>query len=68
MLSQAVSESVLELPVEQRPKQARPRLIERVGSPAPLNDAMAEAIRRIEEVAAGRATGLTGEQFRAALQ
>jgi hypothetical protein len=35
--------------------------------PAPLIDAVTEGIRRIEDLAMGRALGLTEEQFRAAL-
>jgi putative addiction module component (TIGR02574 family) len=67
MISEDVSRTVLELPVEDRLELAR-RLVESVVWPAPLNEAVAEGIRRIEEVAAGRATGLTEEQFRAALE
>ena len=58
---------MLELPVEERLELAR-RLVESVVWPAPLNEAVAAGIRRIEEVAAGRTAGLTEEQFRAALQ
>ena len=58
---------MLELPVEDRLELAR-RLVESVVSPAPSGEAFAEGIRRIEDVAAGRTTGLTEEQFRAALQ
>jgi hypothetical protein len=35
--------------------------------PAPLSDAVSEGIRRIEDLAMGRAVGLTEEQFRAEL-
>lgn len=58
---------MLELPVEDRLELAR-RLVESVVCPAPLNEAVAEGIRRIEDVAAGRTAALTEEQFRAALQ
>jgi hypothetical protein len=39
-----------------------------VVAPAALNEAVAEGIRRIEDIATGRVKGLTEEQFRAALQ
>lgn len=58
---------MLELPVEDRLELAR-RLIESVVWPAPLSEAVAAGIRRIEEVAAGRVTGLTEEEFQAALR
>ena len=67
MISEEVSRTVLELPVEDRLELAR-RLVESVVWPATLNEAVTEGMRRIEEVAAGRATGLTEEQFRTALQ
>jgi putative addiction module component (TIGR02574 family) len=67
MLTEEISQAVLDLPVEDRLELAR-RLVESVVSPAPLNEAVTEGIRRIEDVAAGRATGLTEEEFRAALQ
>jgi putative addiction module component (TIGR02574 family) len=67
MISEDVCRTVLELPLEDRLELAR-RLVESVVSPAPLNAAVAEGIRRIEDLAAGRVTGLTEEQFRAALQ
>ena len=67
MISDDVCRTVLELPLEDRLELAR-RLLESVVSPAPLNDAVTVGIRRIEELAAGRTTGLTEEQFRAALQ
>ena len=58
---------MLKLPLEDRLELAR-RLVESVVSPAQVNDAVAEGIRRIEDLAAGRAIGLTEEQFRAAIQ
>ena len=67
MISEDVCRTVLELPLEDRLELAR-RLVESVVSPARLNDAVTEGIRRIEDLAAGRITGLTEEQFRAALQ
>jgi putative addiction module component (TIGR02574 family) len=67
MISEDVCRTALELPVEDRLELAR-RLVESVVSPAPLNDAVTEGIRRIEDLAAGRVTGLTEEQFRAAVR
>jgi len=57
----------LELPPEERLEIAR-RLVESVVAPASLNEAIAEGIRRIEDMAAGRVKGLTEEEFRATLK
>jgi putative addiction module component (TIGR02574 family) len=67
MIPAEITRTLLELPVEERLELAR-RLVESVVSPATLNEAVAEGIRRIEEVAAGRVTGLTEDEFRAALR
>lgn len=67
MSSADLSQAALELPAEERLELAR-RLVESVVAPAALNEAVAEGIRRIEDIAAGRVKGLTEEQFRAALQ
>ena len=67
MISDDVNRAVLELPIEDRLELAR-RLVESVVWPAPLNEAVTEGIRRIEDLAAGRVKGFTEEQFRAALQ
>ena len=67
MVTSELTRTMLELPVEERLELAR-RLVESVVWPAPLNEEVAEGIRRIEEVAAGRTVGLTEEQFQAALQ
>jgi uncharacterized tellurite resistance protein B-like protein len=48
----------LELPPEERLDLAR-RLVESVVAPEGLNEAIAEGIRRIEEIAAGKVKGLT---------
>ena len=53
--------------MEDRLELAR-RLVESVVWPAALNEAVAEGIRRIEEVATGRTQAMTEEQFRAALR
>ena len=67
MISEDVSRKVLDLPVEDRLELAR-RLVESVVWPAALNEAVAEGIRRIEDVATGRTQAITEEQFRAALR
>lgn len=67
MVPAELTRTMLELPVEDRLELAR-RLVESVVSPALLNEAVAEGIRRIEDIASGRTSGLSEEQFRAALQ
>ena len=67
MISEDVSRTVLDLPVEDRLELAR-RLVESVVWPAALNEAVAEGIRRIEDVATGRIQAMTEDQFRAALR
>ena len=66
MVSTDLSRLALELPLEERLELAR-RLVESVVSPASLNEAIAEGIRRIEDIVTGRVQGLTEEQYRAAL-
>ncbi|HRZ53990.1 MAG TPA: addiction module protein [Candidatus Paceibacterota bacterium] len=56
----------LELPPEERLELAR-RLVESVVAPASLTETLADGIRRIEEIATGRAQGLTEAEYRAAL-
>ena len=67
MLTADLSRVALELPAEERLELAR-RLLESVVEPAPLNQAVIEGLRRIEDIAAGRVEGLTEEQYRAALR
>jgi putative addiction module component (TIGR02574 family) len=67
MSSADLSRAALELPADERLELAR-QLVESVVAPAALNEAVAEGIRRIEDVTTGRVKGLTEEQFRAALQ
>lgn len=67
MSAAELSTAALELPADERLELAR-RLVESVITPASLNDAVAEGMRRIEDVAAGRVKGLTEDQFRAALK
>ena len=67
MVPADIAKTALDLPVEDRLELAR-RLVESVVTPAELSGAVAEGIRRIEDVAAGRIAGLTEEQFRSALQ
>ena len=66
MSSADLSHLALELPPEERLGLAR-RLVESVVAPVPLNEAVAEGIRRIEDIATGRVRGLTEEEYRAAL-
>ena len=66
MLIAEISRNAVELPLEERLELAR-RLVESVVQPAPLTDAVKDGIRRIEDVAAGRITGLTEEEYRAAV-
>lgn len=53
--------------MEDRLELAR-RLVESVVQPAMLTDAVREGIRRIEDVAMGRVTALTEEEYRSAVQ
>jgi putative addiction module component (TIGR02574 family) len=62
-----VTTGLFELPPDERLELAR-RLVESVVVPEPLNEAVLEGIRRIEDIATGRADGLTEEQYRAALK
>ena len=66
MSSADLSQLALQLPPEERLELAR-RLVESVVAPVPLNEAVAEGIRRIEDIATGRVRGLTEEEYRAAL-
>ncbi len=67
MIPGDIAQTALDLSVEDRLELAR-RLVESVVTPAALNEAVAEGIRRIEDVATGRTSGLTEEQFRSALR
>jgi len=60
MVSADFTRMALELPPEERLELAR-RLVESVVAPVPLNEAVTEGIRRIEDVATGRVNGLTEE-------
>ena len=62
MLSSDLARTALELPPEDRLELAR-RLVESVVVPLPLNEAVKEGIRRIEDIATGRVDGLTEEQL-----
>jgi hypothetical protein len=57
----------LEWRPEERLELAR-RLVESVVVPDTLNEAIAEGIRRIEELATGKVNGLTEEEFLATLK
>lgn len=67
MSSADLSRAALELPADERLELAR-QLVESVVAPAALNEAVADGIRRIEDIASGRVQGLTEEQFRADLR
>ena len=62
-----VAQIALGLPPEERLELAR-RLVESVVAPLPLQDAITEGLRRIEELATGRVKGLTEEEYRAAMK
>jgi uncharacterized tellurite resistance protein B-like protein len=66
MGSAELTRIALELPPEDRLNLAR-RLVESVVAPDSLNEAIAEGIRRIEEIATGRVRG-DEEEYRAALK
>jgi putative addiction module component (TIGR02574 family) len=67
MITNELSRSALELPLEDRLELAR-RLVESVVQPETLTDTFKEGIRRIEDVAAGRVAALTEEQYRSAVR
>lgn len=67
MGSAELARIALELPPEERLELAR-RLVESVVAPDSLNAAIAEGIRRIEDLATGRVKGLTEEEFLATLK
>ena len=67
MGSADLAQIALELPAEERLDLAQ-RPVESVVVPASLNPAIAEGIRRIDDLATGRVKGLTEEEFRAALK
>ena len=62
MGSSDLAQMALQLPPEERLDLAR-RLVESVVAPDSLNEAIAEGIRRIEDLASGRVKGLTEEEF-----
>jgi putative addiction module component (TIGR02574 family) len=66
MSSTELSLAALELSPDERLELAR-RLVESVIEPASVKEAVAEGVRRIEDVASGRVQGLTQDQYRAAL-
>ncbi len=62
-----ITAGLFELPPEERLELAR-RLVESVVAPEPLNEAVLEGIRRIEDIATGRTQPLTEDQYLAALK
>jgi putative addiction module component (TIGR02574 family) len=67
MSSADLAQIALELPAEERLDLAR-RLVESVVAPDSLDEAIAQGIRRIEDLATGRVKGLTEEEFLATLK
>jgi uncharacterized tellurite resistance protein B-like protein len=67
MSSAELAQVALDLPPEERLDLAR-RLVESVVAPSSLNEAIAEGIRRIEDLATGRIKGLTEKEFLATLK
>ena len=66
MVTAELSQTALKLPVEDRLDLAR-QLIASVAPPEPLDEGMAEAVKRLEDMLTGKVRGLTEEEFRAAL-
>ena len=66
MVTADFAKIALELPPEERLELAR-RLVESVVEPPALEEAIAEGIRRIEDVVAGRVKPLTEEEYLAEL-
>ena len=66
MVTAELSQTVLQLPVEDRIELAR-RLLESVDGPEPAHPGMVEAIQRIEDMMTGKVRGLTEEEFHALL-
>jgi hypothetical protein len=67
MISSEITETVLALPEAEKLDLAR-TLIASIGSADVLSDSLPEGVRRLEEVAEGRITGLSEEAFRRALR
>jgi putative addiction module component (TIGR02574 family) len=66
MIKAELSDAIMELNPEERLDLAR-QLIESVVQPEHLSEAIKQGIGRIEDVATGRVTGLSEEQYRAAI-
>ncbi len=62
MVASNVTKMAFELPPEERLERAR-GLVESAVAPESLTAAIADGIRRIEDVATGRVKGLTEEEF-----
>ncbi len=67
MISAELTQAALTLSIEDRLELAR-RLVESAVQPEPVNADLQRGIQRIEDVASGKVTGLTEEQFQAALK
>ncbi|PWU17868.1 MAG: addiction module antitoxin RelB [Verrucomicrobia bacterium] len=67
MTSTELARAALELCPEERLKLAH-FLLESVVAPQPLNAAVLQGIRRLEDLLAGRVQGLSERQYRAAVK
>lgn len=67
MSAAELAQKAMQLPPDERLDLAR-RLVESVGAPEATDAAIAEGVRRIEDMMTGRVKGLTEEEFRAAVQ
>ena len=67
MSTTELARTALALPIEERLELAR-QLVDSVIEPAQLAEAVKAGMRRIEDVATGRAASLTEEEYRAALK
>lgn len=67
MISAELTQAALTLSIEDRLELAR-RLVESAVQPEAVNADLQRGIQRIEDVASGKISGLTEEQFHAALK
>ena len=67
MLPNQLTESVLALPEKERLELAR-RIVESVSTERHVSELIADGVRRIEEVVAGKVQGLSEEDYRRAVQ
>ena len=67
MIAAEIEDLVMNLSPDDRLELAR-RLVESVVTPEELDEAIQNGIKRIEDVLTGRVTGLSEQEFRAALR